>query len=68
MVLLAAVYALCYGAIKAGLAFAPPLRFAGFRAVGAGAVLVPVLLLLGRPILPPRRTWAGLSESNMTSS
>ena len=58
--LLAAIYAVCYAAIKAGLAFAPPLRFAGLRAVAAGAVLVPVVLLLGPPVLPPRRTWAGL--------
>jgi drug/metabolite transporter (DMT)-like permease len=57
--LLAVVYAACYSAIKAGLAFAPPLRFAGFRAALAGAVVLVALAVLRRPLLPPRRFWAG---------
>ena len=60
VLLLAAVYALCYAAIKTGLAFAPPLRFAGLRALGAGAALLPVIMLVGGPILPARRHWPGL--------
>ncbi len=34
------VYAVCFVAIKEGLAFAPPLLFAGLRAIIAGAALL----------------------------
>jgi len=37
---LSAIYAFCFIAIKAGLAFAPPLLFAGLRAEIAGVVLL----------------------------
>lgn len=60
VLLLAAVYALCYTAIKAGLAFAPPLRFASFRALGASAALLAVIVLRRQPLLPPRRHWPWL--------
>ena len=60
VLLLAAVYALCYTTIKAGLAFAPPLRFAALRALGGGAALLPIILLSGGPFLPPRRQWPWL--------
>ena len=60
VLLLAAVYALCYAAIKTGLASAPPLRFAGLRALGGGAALLPVILLVGGPVLPARRHWPAL--------
>ncbi|NIM50934.1 MAG: EamA family transporter [Gemmatimonadales bacterium] len=55
VVVLAGVYAVCYTAIKAGLAFAPPLRFAGLRAVIGGTVLSLMLLIIGQPLFPPRR-------------
>ena len=58
--LLVLVYALCYSAIKAGLEFAPPLRFAGLRAGIGGVTLMVVLLAARRPILPPRHFWAGI--------
>lgn len=61
VLLLAAVYAVCYLAIKTGLAFAPPLRFAGLRALGGGAMLLPVILLSGGPFLPARRQWPWLA-------
>lgn len=54
---LALAYAGCYSAIKAGLAFAPPLRFAGLRALLAGATLLAVVALRGRALLPPWRLW-----------
>ena len=55
--LLALTYAGCYAAIKAGLAFAPPLRFAGLRALLAGVALLVVVALRERALLPPRRLW-----------
>jgi len=39
-----AVAAICYPAVKTGLAFAPPLRFAGLRTLIGGAIL-PMLLV-----------------------
>ncbi|GMV05194.1 MAG: hypothetical protein AMXMBFR53_14730 [Gemmatimonadota bacterium] len=61
VLVLAVVYALCYSVIKAGLEYAPPLRFAGLRTVAAGFALLAYLGLSGhRPLLPPRSTWPGL--------
>lgn len=56
-VLIAAVYALCYSAIKVGLEFAPPLRYAGLRTLLAGVALLVFLALRRRPLVPPRRLW-----------
>ena len=56
-VLIATIYAACYSAIKAGLAFAPPLGFAGLRALTAGLALLGVQALRCRALLPPRRLW-----------
>ena len=57
---LALIYALCYSTIKAGLVYAPPLSFAGLRAVGGGAALLAYLAAAGRGrLIPPRSTWAG---------
>jgi drug/metabolite transporter (DMT)-like permease len=50
-------YALCFVAIKAGLPFAPPLRFAGLRSLIAGTVLIGLLVARGRPLIPPRESW-----------
>lgn len=61
VVFLAAVYAVCYSAIKVGVAYAPPLRFAGLRAVLGGAALLVLVLFLGKPMLPPRRLWPGIA-------
>ena len=68
VLLLAAVYALCYLAIKAGLAFAPPLRFAALRALGGGAALLPVILFSGGPFLPARRQWPWLGIVGATGT
>lgn len=56
-VLIAAVYAVCYSVIKTGLAFAPPLGYAGMRALLAGLALLGFLRFRRRPLLPPRRFW-----------
>lgn len=51
------IYAVCYATIKAGLAFAPPLRFAGWRALLGGVVLLSLAWATGGPIVPARRHW-----------
>ena len=56
-VLIAAVYAVCYSVIKTGLAFAPPLGYAGMRALLAGFALLGFLAFRRRTLLPPRRLW-----------
>lgn len=59
-VALAAVYAVCYSAIKLGLPYAPPLRYGALRAVMAAVILLILLPLVRRPLLPPRRLWPGI--------
>jgi drug/metabolite transporter (DMT)-like permease len=51
------IYAVCYATIKAGLAFAPPLRFAGLRALLGGVVLLVLAWATGGRRLPDRRHW-----------
>ncbi len=53
------VYALCYSAIKAGLAYAPPIRFAALRATLGGIALLVVIALARRPLLPPQQAYVG---------
>jgi len=65
---LAVVYAVCYSAIKAGLAYAPPLRFAGMRAVLGGAVLLALLGIQRKPVLPPSRFWRGIAALAATGT
>lgn len=60
VLLLVAVYALCYAAIKAGLALAPPLRFAGLRAATGGGALLLLLAAARKPLLPSSRLWPGV--------
>jgi len=55
--LLAVIYALCYSAIKQGLAYAPALRYAGLRASLGGVALLVVAAVLGKSVIPPRRLW-----------
>ena len=55
--LAAALYASCYATIKAGLAYAPPLRFAALRALFGAFALLVLLLVSHRPLIPPRRLW-----------
>lgn len=51
------IYAVCFVAIKTGLAFAPPLLFGGLRALIGGAALLVVLVALRAPLLPARSHW-----------
>lgn len=51
---IAGITAACFVLIKFGLAYAPPLRFAGLRLLLAGVALLP---LAGSLALPPRRLW-----------
>ena len=60
LVLIAFLGALCFPLISIGLESAPPLTFAGLRAVIAGVVLVVIALLLGRPLPWGVRVWFGL--------
>lgn len=50
-------YAICFTAIKIGLAYAPPLLFSALRAlIGGGAVLA-ILWFLKLPLRPERKLW-----------
>ncbi len=60
LVTITAVYAVCFVMIKAGLTFAPPLRFAGLRALIAGVALLSLVIVLRQPWRPPRRLWLRL--------
>jgi drug/metabolite transporter (DMT)-like permease len=57
VIVLAVVYATCFVAIKIGLAFAPPLLFAGLRALIAGLALLGFLIILRHPVFPARQSW-----------
>jgi drug/metabolite transporter (DMT)-like permease len=55
MLVVIAPMAACYPAIDVGLAFAPPLRFAGARTLLGGLVLLLVLVLRRKPLWPEAR-------------
>ena len=65
---LTAIYAVCFAAIKAGLPFMPPLRFAGLRALLAGLALLGLMLALRQPLLPPRRSWPWIVALGLIST
>lgn len=68
VVLLAAIYAVCFVAIKAGLAWAPPLLFAGLRALLGGLALLTFLVALRQPLLPARRSWGWVLGLALTTT
>jgi len=57
--------AACFVLIKVGLAYTPPLRFAGLRLLLAGLALLP---LAGSVWWPPRRLWGALLLLALVSS
>ena len=65
---LTAIYAVCFAAIKTGLPFMPPLRFAGLRALIGGAALLGLMVALRRPLRPPRRSWPVIVALGLTST
>ena len=65
---LTAIYAVCFAAIKAGLPFMPPLRFAGLRALLGGLALLGLMVAMRRPLLPPHRSWPGIVALGLTST
>lgn len=60
-------YAVCFIAIKVGLPYAPPLRFAGLRVLTGAIVLLGVIVALRRPLLP-RTGWPGLLALAFTAT
>lgn len=65
---LTVIYALCFAAIKAGLAFAPLLLFAGLRVLIGGVGLFILAFFLRQPLLPPRGDWAGIVALALTAT
>lgn len=68
VVLLAAIYALCFVAIKAGLPLAPPLLFAALRALLGGVALLVLLVALRQPLLPTRGGWGWVLGLALTTT
>ena len=68
MVLLTAIYALCYVAIKAGLPFMPPLRFAALRALIGGLLMLLLMAALKRRLLPRVSDWRWVIGLALTST
>lgn len=68
VLVLTAIYALCFAAIKAGLPYAPPMRFAGLRALIGGAALLGLMAVLRRPLLPPQRSWPWIAAVALTAT
>jgi drug/metabolite transporter (DMT)-like permease len=68
VLLLTAIYALCFAVIKAGLPYAPPLRFAGLRALIGGGALLGLIVALRRPLFPPTRSWPWIGAVALTAT
>jgi len=68
MILITSIYAACFTAIKAGLVYAPPLLFAGLRAMIGGTALLGWALARHEPLLPARVNWKGLLALAFTAT
>lgn len=68
LVVLTIIYALCFVAIAAGLPFAPPLAFAGLRALLAGLVLLGLLAARRQPLVPPPASWPWVAVVGLTAT
>ena len=62
------IYALCYTAIKFGLAYSPPLIFGGMRAFYGGLALLGLLLALRQPFFPDRQEWGAIVLVGLVST
>lgn len=62
------VYGLCFALIERGLAFAPPLTFAGLRALLGGLALLALLGFNRAPVLPRRSAIAPVIALALTST
>lgn len=63
-----AIYSVCFVAIKAGLAFAPPLLFGGLRALIAGLALLVLMRVRRQPLLPEREHWPRIAALGLTAT
>ena len=68
MLAFTAIYAVCFTAIKAGLADAPPLLFGGLRALIGGLILLGILALSRRPLVPARWAWPWILALALTAT
>ncbi len=68
VLLFTVIYAACFTIIKAGLAYAPPLRYGSLRALIGGSALLAVVLVQRGPLLPERRNWPSLLALALTST
>lgn len=68
VIVLTVLYAVCFVGIKAGLAFAPPLLFAGLRTLVGGIPLLGIAAILRQPWLPARQSWRGIIALALTAT
>ncbi len=62
------IYSVCFVAIKAGLAYAPPLLFGGLRALIAGLALLIVMAAWRQPLFPEREHWPRIVALGLTAT
>lgn len=62
------IYAVCFTIIKAGLTYAPPLRYASLRALIGEIALLALVIARRGSLLPERRTWPSLLALALTST
>lgn len=67
MLLLIPLYAICFVAIRIGLQYAPPLRFAALRLLVAALSLLFVAGIFHQPLCIGRRFWPGLLALALTA-
>jgi drug/metabolite transporter (DMT)-like permease len=65
---LTAIYSLCFAAIKAGLPFAPPLRFAALRGLIGGVALLMVMAARRQRLLPSHQSWPWIIAVGITAT
>ncbi|HET8908826.1 MAG TPA: DMT family transporter [Ktedonobacterales bacterium] len=67
MVSLTPLYAICFVAIRIGLAYAPPLAFATLRVLLAGVALLALAWWRSQPLWIPRQHWPALLLLTLSS-